>query len=228
MSETFIGWIAKLSSREGKWNKSAYSAKVLKEDGTEYPQWFRFGFLASSPVEEGDYVKLLASEVTDKYVTVDKVIKGNKPAPKAVGNSGPGGSNGSGGTSAGSPSAPYNSDVASAQRAYHAARGTAVEFISACLQAGAFPLPAVTQKAGKAKAFELLTEAVDKMTVKYFRDAMPEFEGTYRLLETVEDAGTEKEDKTAPLPDDTAEEDDGFADTGEDGFPPEDDDGFPE
>lgn len=192
----FIGFIKKLNSKPGTTKAGkpwiAYSVKLETKDGDEIGQWFRLGF-NKPDASEGDYVKLICSEVNDKFATVESIkVSANPPERKRQAATSSTGSTGGSG---------YNSDEQRADRAYHAARGTAVDLISVLLEHKALPVSAAQTKAGSAKRYEEIVAAVDKLTVKYFRDEFPEFDGNFRLLGLVDDAGSIVTDPPADVPD---------------------------
>lgn len=213
----YTAFIKKLSSHNGvgKTGKpwTAYSLKLSDVDGNELEPWFQCGFkaptFAGNPLKEGDYVRLNGEVNAKGAVAVDldsiKVSK-NPPAraaeavadkPKSGGGS-------------------YNSDVQRADRAYHAARGTAVDLISVLLEQNSLPVAAAQGKAGKAKRYNEILAFLDKLTVQFFRDEFVEgYEDTFRVLTEVADAGIEDDYAGNDLPD---QEGDGDAEFGDDDF----------
>lgn len=209
MSDTFIGFVVKVTTKSGK-NKrgrswTAYSMKLSDKDGDELKPWFQCGF-KDPGLNEGDYIKFSAEKKDDSAYTVDvdsiKVSK-NPPARKTAEKRSTGGSTGS-------ASGGYNSDTQRADRAYHASRGNAVDLVNVLLTHNALPVSASQGKAGKAKRFDEVMAFVDKLTVQFFRDEFPEgFEDQFRLLDAVADAGEERVDQEGDgdLPDSQPDDD---------------------
>lgn len=83
----------------------------------------------------------------------------------------------------------------------------ALRAISVLLEHDGLPLTKASNKAGEAKRFDEIVAAIDKLTVKYYRDAE-----TGRLLETVADMGVVDTSADGPIPDaapsETSNEDD--------------------
>lgn len=226
---TYTAFVQKMSIKSGtnskgrKW--TSYSAKLADVDGNELDPWFQFGFKApeykGTEVKEGDYIRI-EGEVNDRGAVSVKDgsvrISKNPPARKQADT---GGGNSGGGSKSG-----YNSDVQRADRAYHAARGTAVELIEVLLANNSLPVAAAQGKAGKAKRYNEIMAFVDKLTVQFFRDEFAEgFEDQFRVLTQVADAGDADSVVENDLPDqdvDDTDFDDDFDDDdvagGDDGF----------
>lgn len=82
----------------------------------------------------------------------------------------------------------------------------------------ALPMSVATSKAGQAKRFASITEAVDKLTVEYFFDAAKQ-----RKLDTVADGGLIDTSPDAQLPDPVTDDGEPAEAPASDGPPPADD-----
>lgn len=225
----FTGFVSKINSKSGQGKRgpwTAWSFRLEEKDGTEVPQWFRLGFKEPT-VKEGDYIRFSCSEVQENFASVDvDSIQVSKAPPDRVKKAEAKGSSSGGGSG-------YNSVEQRADRAYHAARGSAIELVGVLLANKALSLSEKTTKAGQAKRFEEIGEAVDKITVKFFRDEFPEFDGEFRQLAKVDDYGAVVVDEVVgdlPEAEQESEDEEGFPEeeTNDEGFPEEDldDDGF--
>lgn len=215
----FIGFVVKIFKKEGVGKRgpwAAYSAKLETAEGEELSRWFRLGFKEPT-IKEGDYVKFTCSKVDEGAAKVeDYKVNKNPPERKKAkaGSSNTGGGSG------------YNSDEGRTDRAYHAARGSAIDMVSLLLGADALPITKAANKGGAAKRYDEITAAVDKLTVKFFRDEFPDYDSSFRLLKDVADEGSIKEEKVSQLPEDAEEDEEIPFDEDDPGFPDEDDDGF--
>jgi hypothetical protein len=188
-----IGFVDKLNTKSGTSSKgpwTLYSLRLQGKDGDILPGWYSCGFTAPA-CKEGDYVKLDATAKGDNWEVVDGSIKVSKnpPAkPAAPENKGGGGKKGgySGPKTKTSELfgeiGGYNTEDDIRRMSYSAARSDAVTVAELLVTAGALPLVSPKSKAGKAKNFDIITAAVDKLTVEFFFDA-----ATGRKLETVAD-----------------------------------------
>ena len=222
-----IGFVEKLNTKSGQSARgpwTLYSLRLQDKSGEMLPGWYSCGFTAPA-CKEGDYVKLDATAKGDNWEVVDGSIKVSKnpPAKPAAPQGGGGARKGSYGGGAKTTTSAlfgdiggYNTEDDIRRMSYSAARSTAVDVVALLLEAGAIPLVKATAKAGKAKNFDLVTAAVDKLTVEYFFDA-----ASGRKLETVADTEVDTAGD-GELPD--TEEDD-FEDE-VDGFEDGDDDDF--
>jgi hypothetical protein len=206
----FKGFIATISEKSGKSSKgkawTAYSAKIEKEDGTEYDKWVSFGFDAPD-LKKGDYVKITTETNERGYENVQE-IKKLKNAPARLGKGGaPQASGGNG--SAGS--------TTQQSIHYQNSRNLAVAVLGILNDKDALPLSVAKTKAGEVKRYEEIMALVDKLTVRFFYDAE-----TLRILSTVVDEGkAQAADGELPEDDDGQDE---TADTDdEDGDDEEDD-----
>jgi hypothetical protein len=187
MSEVFKGWVKKLNSKDGQAKSgrpyTLWSAKLEKEDGTEYDNWISFGF-TKPEIKEGDYVKITA-EQDGKYLQV-KEVKRLKNAPARVVAKGAEGT---------------NQNVSTSTQVsihYQSARKDALQAIDILIKSDALPISAAKTKAGEAKRYVELLALIDKLTVQFFYDAQ-----THRLLATVADAGAIAPDAAGSLPEDS-------------------------
>ena len=229
-NNVFTGFVSKKNSKSGTSKKNgrawtAWSIRLEDKEGEEIQKWFRFGF-EEPQLKEGDYVRFTCKEVKEQFAEVDLDtlrISKNPPA-RAEKKQSSGGNKSSGGGG-------YNSPEQRADRAYHAARGSAIEVVDVLLSHDALPVSKAKTKAGEAKRYEEVMAFVDKITVKYFRDEFPEYEGDFRILVGVADEGVSSPQKSGDLPDDADGDDDdnsefeGGDDSGSESFP-EDDEGF--
>jgi hypothetical protein len=193
----YNGFVAKISykegtSKRGKWR--LYSAKIEKEDGTEYDDWISFGF-DKPTVNEGDYVSI-ETEADDKgYQKVKSVKKLKNPPAKAAVPT----------TSGASTPAAASRD---ASIHYQSSRKDAIAVLGLLIAKDALPLTQAKVAAGVAKRYEEIMALVDKLTVRYYFDI-----GTQRVLANVADEGAVETD-VGQVPDQendnaaTVEEDD--------------------
>ena len=227
-NNVFTGFVSKKNSKSGQGARgpwTAWSIRIETKEGDEIQKWFRFGF-KEPQLKEGDYVRFTCKEVKEQFATVDPDtlrISKNPPARAEKKQSSGGSKSGGGGG--------YNSPEQRADRAYHSARGSAIEVVDVLLRHDALPVSKAKTKAGEAKRYEEVMAFVDKITVKYFRDEFPEFEGDFRILTGVADEGVSSPPKSGHLPDDAdGDDDDNSGFEGGDGNDsesfPEDDEGF--
>jgi hypothetical protein len=213
-----VGFVAKLNTKKGTSRKgkpyTLYSMRLTDKSGEEIDAWFQCAF-DKPECQEGDYVQVPVTARDDGNFDVDvggiKVSK-NPPANPAAKKSGGGG---------GRKAAPtesdlfgeiggYNTEDDIRRMSYTAARTHALEAVSLLLEHGGLKLVKTDSKAGVSSRFDVITEAIDKLTVEYFYDA-----AGGRKLETVGDSWEGAPEGDGPLPD---AEDEDF----EDGDDPED------
>lgn len=207
-------------SARGPWK--AYSLKLSDKDGNELPGWYQCGFEAP-PCKDGDYVKLDATPKGSNFEVQSGSIKVSKnPPAKPASKSAPKGGGRGGPTVKTSELfgdiGGYNTEDDIRRMSYSAAREAAVDVVGLLLENKALPLVKADTKAGAASRFEIITEAVDKLTIEFFFDA-----ASGRKLETVADAGVPDVEGDGELPDedefqDAPEDDDGFEDGDDDDF----------
>lgn len=179
----FTGMVKKINVRQGTGRRgpwSAYSARIEKEDGTEYKDWVSFGF-QKPEVEEGKWYSIDTEKDTGGFY---KALTGGITAISSpVRSAAPAASNtGHPGQARGSSSSTQSSIH------YQSARKDALEFAKLAQSLDALPLIKTAGKAGEAKRYAELLDIVDKLTVQFFYDAE-----THRLLESVVDAGADVE-----------------------------------
>lgn len=227
MSEKYEGYVGKIFENTFTYKKGrrkghtgvAYSVGLETPEGERFDSYFGFGFDKPS-FEEGDYIRFEATENARgnlDYVDGSGAIvsEANRP-PRAQQEQREQKQVEQGTTS-------YNSNVQRADRAYHAARGSAIDLIPVLQNLDALPLAGGKTKANQAERYQEVLDLVDKLTVQFFRDEFPEgYTDQFRLLDLVDDAGTVDTSPDAPLPNgqvsEPAEET-----PGQDGPPPDDD-----
>lgn len=194
----FIGLITRLNvktgtGRRGPW--SAYSAKLEKEDGTEYEEWISFGF-EKPAAEEGKWYEIEAEKDDKGYFRAKSIKAVDAPRRSAVG-----------AANSGSNSAGSGKSGSATQQSIHyqSARKDALEFVKVAQEADALPLLRTVSKAGEAKRYQELLDVIDKLTVQFYFDAE-----THRLLDSVVDAGADVETTDGAISDagKTTDEDD--------------------
>lgn len=192
MSQEFKGFVVRINVKEGRGKRGpwkAYSAKLEREDGTEYDEWLSLGFEAPS-FKEGDFVKLNAAKDDRGYMKVDPdSVKVAKNPPARAKGEGKGGDSSRGNYSGGKGGVDWNSATA-----------RAIELAGLLLTHDALPISAQKGKAAEAKRYEEIVAAVDKLTVKLYNDSL-----SLRLLETVADTVDDKK-PDGPLPDEQDEQ----------------------
>jgi hypothetical protein len=207
------GFVARISEKSGNGQRgpwTAYSARIEKADGTEYPHWFQFGFTRPD-LKDGDYVRFDAVEKDAKTATADpKSIKhGKNPparapkaeAPRSGGKSWGGGGYKPQGPREGKGINDRTNPVDSARIAYQNARMASVEVVRLLIEAKALPLSKADTKAGEAKRFDEVMAAVNKLTVQLYNDMGEPSAANFRLLAEVADGGdVEGSSKPAALP----------------------------
>lgn len=213
MSETkkVQGFVGKVFEKKGQSKKTGreyvkYSV-LLEEDGQEV--WYGAGFDRPG-FKEGDCISFEAEK--SKYGNGYDIVKGtgkivkNPPPRQEVQKDSKGGNK-------------YNSDASRADRAYHAARGSAIEVVTLAVQGNGTASGLKLAKGKEAANLKLILDAIDKLTVQYFRDEFAEgFDDQFRLLGKVEDSGDLPEKDAGEIPDAVAEDDTEYPD-----IPEEDD-----
>lgn len=211
-----IGFVQKINSKSGtNRNGKPYtlsSMKLSDKDGNELPGWYQFGFEKPS-CKEGDYVKLEATPKGNNWEIVKGSVKVSKNPPAA-----PRKERQEAGASGGSK------DYGQTQKNIHYqnSRTAAIEVIGLLLENDALPMSAAKSKAGQSARFDEILSSVNKLTVQYFNDLE-----TFRLFDTVADAGVVSTAGDGELPD--AGEEPEAEDEFESDIPfedEEDDDGF--
>lgn len=218
---SFVGFVAKInkvtknSAKTGK-PFTLWSFRATDKDGQEIDHWFNCAF-DKPDCQEGDYIKFDAEPSPRREGNYDVSVPSIKVSKNPPAN--PAANKPSGGGAKAAPKASdlfgeiggYNTEDDIRRMSYTAARTQAIEVVALLLEHGGIKLPKTDSKAGAAARFDLITEAIDKVTVEYFYDA-----ATGRKLEVVADS-FEVLEGDGPLPDADVE-DDAFADDPEDEF----------
>lgn len=215
----FRGFVAKIGEKSGRGKNgkpyTVYSAKLEKEDGTEYDEWLSLGFERPN-FKEGDYIKCEAAKNDRGYmaVDIDSVKVAKNPPARAPKKGGKGSASGSGSNSGGGDFNRQTNPEDAKRMSYANARTASIELVDLLIRNDALPMGAGKGKAAEAKRYEEIVAAVDKLTVKFYNDGV-----SLRLLETVADT---KVDTAADgeLPDKEADE----TEADVDGTPEADDD----
>lgn len=229
MSKTFVAFVAKVNQKKGTSRKgkpyTLFSMRLTDKDGEEIDAWFQCAF-DKPECQEGDYIKVVTEPRDDGNfdVKVDSIqVSKNPPANPAAKKKASGGKGGGAGAKVSESDlfgeiGGYNTEDDIRRMSYTAARTHALEAVGLLLEYGGLKLVKADSKAGVASRFDIITEAVDKLTIEYFFDA-----AGGRKLTTVADSFEGAPEGDGPLPD--AEEDefeaagadeaDGFEDDGE-------------
>lgn len=221
---SIVAFVEKINTKKGT-NRNGnpytlWSMKLLDKEGEFLPGYYQCGF-DKPQCQEGDYIKLEATKNERGNFDVDvKSIKTSKNPPKKpeAPESRKGGGKASGG---------FKSDPATQKNIhYQNSRTAAIQAAALLLEYGGIKLVKADTKAGAAARFDIITETIDKLTVKYFNDLE-----THRLFETVADVGVRDQSGDGDLPDteeDNFEEGDEFEsdDFGDDDFEDDEDDDF--
>ena len=224
MSEKRQGFVSLVHKNEKKPEKSgkywfAYGFKLTDAEGNEDKTWYNFGFNKEIPFKKDDYVSFDAERKDASSMNLvegsGKIHK-NPPQRKSTGNS-----------SAGSAKATkselfgdiggYNTEDDIRRMAYANARTAALQAVTILLENDALSVPKASGKASQAKRFDVITAAIDKLTVEYFYDG-----ANGRKLESIADAGEVDNSPDMELPD--KEEESPVVDDSPDVCPPDDDD----
>ncbi len=216
---SIVGFVVKVNYKKGKSKKpphkpyTLYSMRLSDKDGEEIDAWFQCGF-DKPDCQEGDYVKVTVEARDDgnydvKGVQVSKNPPAN-PAAKAKASSGGGGSSKAKESDLFGSIGGYNTEDDIRRMSWSVSREHAIATVALLLEQGGLKLVKADTKAGAAARFDLITEAIDKLTVEFYYDG-----ATGRKLETVADGFEGSPEGDGPLPD---TEDDSF----EDGDDPED------
>ncbi len=200
MSNKAEGFVQKIFTKDdgGKAKRPWKLDNVLIADTSgEEIGWFGLGFRDDVSVApkcvEGDYITF-EWEADGQYKNIVKGtarIKKDAPAPAQSTVSAP-----SGGSS--------NSTQQNIH--YQNSRTAAIEMVRVLLENNGLSITGTTSKAAQAKRYDEITAAVDKLTVQFYNDL-----DTFRLFETVDDAGAIDTSADGELPD----QDEPAADTGD-------------
>jgi hypothetical protein len=209
----YKGFLGKINEKSGTGKRgpwTLYSAKLQDESGEDSSDWISFGF-DKPKVKQGDYVKITVDDSGERpKVTEVKALK-NAPARAAEAKK------------ADSKGTTVTEDRK--QRSIHMqnSRTAAIAAVQLLATHDALALPKAGTKPAEAKRYDIITAAIDKLTVQYFNDLE-----SMRLLETVADAGAVDTKPDAPLPsadkDDEDEEEEEEADEEEEEEEEEEDD----
>lgn len=186
----FSGRVAKIyanpftSKKTGK-PGTAYKLVIASETGQEFPGVG--GFFDPPACEVGDSVSVSATENNGYYNVVKgslKVTAKAAPIQVQVPHSAAAGTSVTyAGPVVGAPRTGYKTNPEDAKRiTYQASLSRAIETVVALLANKALPISAAASKAAESDRFDTVLAAIDKLTVRYFNDAM-----TLRRLETVAD-----------------------------------------
>lgn len=193
-SEIFKGFVVKIFTSESKpgakrsW--TAYSIKLMGEDGNELEPYFQLGFDKPS-FAEGDFIQVEAERVSESAHRLveggdHKIIaaehapskpEANKPAKGQSNASGGGGKNGYW-----EAKEVYDREVVSPRITFSGSQARALELLKVLFEADALPITKTAGKANKAKRFEEIMAVYDKLTTRLYHDAY-----TQRVLEYVQD-----------------------------------------
>lgn len=178
-----IAFVEKVNSRSGTGRNgkpyTLYSLKLMDDHGQSLPGWYNCGF-DKPACQERDYVKLEATPKGDNFDVVKGSIKVSKNPPKAPQSEyeQKRAASGGGGRAATVKTSElfgqiggYNTEDDIRRMSYSAARSDALRLVEILVSEKALALPAATSKAGAASRFDIITEAVDKLTVEFFFDA---------------------------------------------------------
>jgi hypothetical protein len=215
-----IGFVAKLAEKTGTTGRGKpwvlYSCKIEKPDGTEYPDWYSFGF-EKPKFAEGDYIEFDAVQDGKYWKFVEGSGKKPKNAPARAAKQQPspaaGGKTGFAGRGGFTPRA--EDPVRQRQIVEQHSQEMAARLLDTLLANKALPLSKADTKAGEALRYAEIIAAWKKLTVEAAQDII-----TGRLLASIADAGAvdgEQTDGDASVAEETeaveeteAEADDGF------------------
>lgn len=181
------------NSPRGKW--VADSFKIADAEGNEDSFFYQMGFREKGKLDvppafvEGDYIRF---QYEDKDATARSykpgtgVKVGNAPArPQQSATSSQGASTGAAGHGT------------QQNIHYQNSRTAAIELVDVLLSHNALPITGAKTKAGEAARYEEIVDSVNKLTVQFFNDLE-----TFRLFETVSDAGVVDTSADEELPED--------------------------
>jgi hypothetical protein len=175
----YRGFVSKLVTRNSepgaKRRWTAYSFRVEKEDGTEYEEWFSYGFEAP-PFQEGAFIEFEAQKDDRGYLKyvqgTGKQIK-NPPARAAAKRSGVVG-NGveSLPQSATAPVAKDSSASNDRQTSIvlQHSQEMALRAVAILLEHDGLPMSTAKTAAGTAKRFAEINAMIDKLTRRFYDD----------------------------------------------------------
>lgn len=196
---TYTGFAKQIKTKTGTGKTgrpwTLYSAWIMPADGGD-GTWVSMGFDAPT-FSEGDYVRLDTTMDKGREVYAKGSAKVGKAPERAKGVTSQ-----SGGTAQGSGGSGYNDPARQAAIIYQSSRKDALEAVALLLQHDGLKLSSAGNKTAHAKNYAEITAAIDKLTVQYVNDVT-----TLRLMETVADAGAEKQEAARKPQGDLPEED---------------------
>lgn len=207
------GFVVRVFSTGGKSAKGPWAADSLKiqdSDGTEDPYFYRLGFRdkgkldVAPPLAEGDYVSF---DYEDNDDTSRNVVKGSLKKPAKAPAAPPAKATSSGGSTGGGGSSERQEAIH-----FQNSRTAAIAVVGILLENKGLPVSGKSTKAGEAERFDQIIEAIDSLTVKYFKDA----EDHSRLLDVYADVGERDLGARGELPEEVAVPEEGEADEAED------------
>lgn len=198
MSGKTEGFVTKIftksgNSARGKW--VADSFKIADADGNEDSYFYQMGFRAKGKLDvppafvEGDYIRFEYEDKDDSartYKAGTGVKVGNAPEQSAPAPS-----------QAPAASGPAPVNKTSQNIHYQNSRTAAIETVGLLLENAALPITGAKTKAGEAARYDEIVAAVNKLTVQFFNDLE-----SFRLLDTVADAGVVDTSADEELPED--------------------------
>jgi len=207
-----VGFVVKINEKQGQGKRGPWtlsSMKLADKEGNEIPGWINLGFNGAG-CQEGDYVQVEVTESArspgnyDSHADKVKVAK-NPPANPNAGSSKPGNASAKvkesdlfgdiGG---------YNTEDDIRRMSYTAARDHAIRAVELLIAYDGLKLVKTDSAAGVQSRFDVITGAIDKLTVEDFYLA-----AGGRKLEAVADSFAEPE-ADGDLPED------GFSDLEDD------------
>jgi len=194
MSGKTEGFVTKIftksgNSARGKW--VADSFKIADAEGNEDSFFYQMGFRAKGKLDvppafvEGDFIRFEYDDKDDSartYKAGTGVKVGNAPERAAPAQS--------------AAPAPGTGGNTQQNIHYQNSRTAAIETVGLLLNNNALPVTGAKTKAGEAARYDEIVEAVNKLTVQFFNDLE-----SFRLFETVSDAGVVDTSADEELPD---------------------------
>ena len=173
--------VRKGTTKQGKpWEK--YKATLATDKDELLVEW---PFNVKPQVREGDYVELIYNEEKGyNVIDTSSVKRLDPPKPTvAVKTAQQPAASASGTTGFGEFNRKTNPEDAS-RMSWSAAREHAIQLVGILLSNDALVIPKAQTKAGQAERYDVVTQAVHKLTVEFYNDTV-----TQRKLATVADAG---------------------------------------
>lgn len=189
------GYIKKIFTREGSGNKGKWALDnfLIADESGEDIGWFGNGFRENAEVapkcSEGDYITF-NWEQDGKYQNIVKgtaVVKKDKaPAPAPA----------SGGENSRGSATTTSSGSTQQNIHYQNSRTAAIEVVGMLLENDGLSITGAKSKAGQSKRYDEIVASVNKLTVQFYTDLE-----SFRLFDTVADAGEVDTSADGPLPD---------------------------